>query len=1181
VNGRVMLGSLRREYSSPTIAAGERVGARLAIPRRESPEQSYRISSQSAPFAGAPPASTTAGEGAFHGRKPVQKNDRGEDEYISEKLEKGGRKKVAHATPQRNPISLAEVRVRRTGEKRIGKGDQSWSRSAPATKDFRMNRRFFAAVALLSLLISPTAMAQEADVTAVAVRVETKDGRSIENAYAALLPPWRPSTRPVVETVGNDRIVLWAPAGSYWVMAGARGYAMSLKGPFTVSTESGATVSVTLEPLASTSGRVLDARGGPVAGARVASMNAAIPAPLGTVSEVAARHLSSDWSTTTDRDGRWTLDLPAGDVPLLFEAPGLASEWRIRPKGDHGPLDVVLSEGATLNVETERIEPNLVVTLARDADGPGSIPVSDQAAVWSRWATRTDLMWSSLPPGTYSIYAEYPDPLFFMSRPVRVATVTLAPGETADVRVELPPARRKATAYGTLFLRGMRGSDRWDDLELFARDAGGKPERLQHAVEEALGGTVAYVKTEGVRGPFYGMTKDRFFFTAPDVVDAGAGASGAPAVLVVRPRAEAHLRLRYADEDLEPSRSGVAALLECGSDERTRVSVPIRIDKNSVAAFSAPAGCRTAILKFDPFEPVIITTALAPGSQSLGEFVLKVAASAEVHVVRDPGALPVEGALVRVFSDRTAPEQPIPVAEATSDEGGWAKIHGLPPNRTVRIIGQTAEGDRSDPVVISLEPRRQAVIDPLTIREPATVIVDAKIDEDVLSRFPAARVATLLITPADVSRNAEKRQENVGPEGMPIRFERLHPGIWRISGVVSLAGVFTVQDLEEIKLKAGETAIVEATIAPNVFQGLVTSKGAGVAAKVIVEDGTRKLNFTSDPDGSFRLALQKPGTYRVWVARLSAQGNMIPVGEVEFRDPLSAVNIRIPDGGGATARVRRAGRPVAGAVVWVSRREGSGTVERATNRAQTSDATGEAKFEDLIPGAWTFTVTETETHRAAEKTVNVEAGANVAFDLDLSSAATISGTIRSFYGAPLPDADVECLFLGLSGNPDRVSTRSDSKGEFAFEMSPPGPPAALCSVIGPMGVVDAFRSTLGQHANVTLPVLTATLTIADWAEERAPELYWLVAPDGRTISLSTSAGRLGAAGLPLTIPGLAAGSWKVVRVESLPLWVALASGAGGSLSAVTTVTLEPGSAKTIFLGNTTAHDFRGPLSTVD
>jgi hypothetical protein len=1036
-----------------------------------------------------------------------------------------------------------------------------------------MKKGLRTAVALLSMALSTPAIAVGDDAP-VAVRVHTTDGHPIEKGYVALVSPWRPSSRPTAETIGNGRVVLRVPPGAYWLIAGAEGYAVSSKGPFAVS-ESGATVSIELEPLAATSGTVRDEKGNPVAGARVASMNAAIPAPLGTVSEVAARHLSSDWSTTTDRDGRWTLNLPDGDVPLVFEAPGRAAEWRIRAKSDPGPLDVSLSAGATLDVETDRIEPNLVLTLAREDEGATSIPVEQQPGVWSRWAASSQLTWSSLPPGSYGVYAKYPDPLFFNRRAERLATVTLAPGQRAGVRVALPPARQKATRSEMLFVRGIPTSDLGDDLELFARDPGGKPQRLEHFVKEAMGGSVAHVKTEGVRGPFYGMTSGRFFFTAADVVDAGTGASGEPRVMAVRPRADAHATLRYADEELEPPSAGVAVLRDCEADERARVSVPILIDKKRVARFSAPAGCRTMILEFDPFEPVIAGRTLQAGAQSLGEFVLRGAASAEVHVVREPGNLPVEGAVVRVFSDRTASEQPIPVGEATTDERGWARITGLPPNRSLRVVGQTPEGDRSDPVVVRVEPRGQALIDPLTIRDPATVIVDAKIDEDVLARFPAARVATLLLTPADLSRDAEKQQQDIGPEGMPVRFERLHPGIWRLSGVVRVGGVYTVQDIEEIELTAGETAAVETTIAPNVFEGHVTSKGTGVAAKVIVEDRGRKLYFNSDSDGSFRLALQEAGTYRVWVARLSAQGNMIPIGEVDFRDPSRPVEIAIPDGGGATARVRRAGRPVAGVVVWVSRREGSGIVERATKRGQTTSFEGDAKFEDLVPGAWTFSARESDSRRAAEKTVTVEAGENVTFDLDLADAATISGTIRSFFGSPLPDADVECLFLGSSGNPDRAGARSDSNGEFVIEMSPPGPPSALCSVIGPMGLVDAFRSTPGQPTDVTLPAVSATLTISDWAEESAPDLYWLVAPDGRAVSLNTAAARLGAAGSPLTIPALAAGTWKAVRVESLPQWIALARGLGSSMSAVTAVTLEPGTAETIFLRDRSADELRG------
>lgn len=786
--------------------------------------------------------------------------------------------------------------------------------------------------------------------------------------------------------------------------------------------------------------------------------------------------------------------------------------------------------------------------------------MEEEPKVWARWATNDQLSWESLSPGTYGIYAKYPDPRYFMQTVPKLATVTLAPGADVSTRVSLPPQRKPAPSVA-LFVRGLSRTELGDELETFGCDAGGRPHPAERFVEDVIGGSVLYMKAEGLRAPFYAATGDRFFSTVPDLPETPR--DDVPLTAAVHARADAYAQLRFAEENLDPPVAGIAVLRDC--EKAPRVTVPVEIRRDHLARFTAAAGCRSIVLALDPYEPIVTDKVLLNGDQSLGEFLLRGASSADVRVVLGPNGSIVTGATVQAISAEQASPMSI-VAEATTDDRGWARLSGLPSYWNLRLIARTAQGDSSDPAEVRVRPRERALVDPLTIREPASLVVTTKLDPEFLARFPSARVVSVLVRPADPDRQSERQEANAVQAGeTPIRFDRLHPGRWLATAVSRVAGTYGITEIADVTIETGETRQVEATITPNVFEGIITSDGKGVAAKVTLDDRGQKISFVSDATGAFDVVLQHKGMYRVVAARLSAQGNFIPIGNVAFTDPSRRIEITLPTGGTVMTRVRVGDRPVANTVVWISRRDETGAVDAMTNRGRTTDASGVATFEEVAPGTWTFSVRDSGTRRGASKTVVVDAGKRTTIDLDLARAAAIEGTVQDLGGFPLPRARIECLVIGPAGLPDRVTADSDTSGVFAIDLIPPQPPSALCSVISPMGSVDALRLTPGQPATIVVSGATGTLTVADWMECRNPDRVWLVAPDGRTINLQSVAAKTGRFGAQLTIPALAAGRWRAVLVESLPQLIALARGLGTSIPAITEITLSGTTAQTIRL----------------
>jgi hypothetical protein len=1013
-----------------------------------------------------------------------------------------------------------------------------------------------AVVIFLSICVCNAAPSPTKEVP-VTVRVHAQSGGSIPDAYIAFVPGWRPTNHPLVETIAAKGVAdLRISPGTYLVIAGARGYA--LYSHETSITPSSGALSLELHQLKEAHGTVAGEDGRALSGVRVERINAAIPVPLGTLSALAARQLGPDWSTTTDEAGRWTLGLPDATVPLLFEIPGFGAEWRVNTKGDDKSMTSVLTRGSGLRLTTDRSDADLIVTLAAEPNSAStSIPAEQQPLLWGRaTAPSSRLEWSSLPQGTYGIFAKYPDPLHFMQRATKIGAVTLAPGEMRVFHVALPPAKVRAERSLSFFVPDLSRAELGSNEEGFARSVNGSPVRADAFVEDVSGGSVVYLRADGVRSPFYMLTDDYVLSALPASAEPMERArNDEPLAGSVRHRADVVLRLRAAEASVPVPESGIARFPECdgGSD----LLIPFNLQKNSAVGFSAAAGCPGMVLEVGSFEPLIFESALHAGRQDLGEVLLQAPAAADIHVLRDPSGDVVTNATVEISArGHSVGGGRISVAKGTTDEHGWVTFPRLPANRELTATARGSDDSSSDAVALRVAPRTRGLIDPLLLKEPASVLADIKIDDAVLRRFATARVLSVTLRPADPTRESEALQRE--PANGPVLFRPLHPGTWMASAVVSVEGSWSLSQLKNVELKAGETQTLDEAIIPNVFEGTVTSDGKGVAAKVLLDADGQKQNFTADGNGRFVAILQKPGIYSVGVARMSTQSNVLPVGDVAFTDPSKRIELAIPKGASVTASVRMGGHPVPKTLVWLSRRGDTGMVDSLTNRGRATDSAGQTAFDDLAPGVWTFTVRDVADRSSVQKSITVESGRNDEIELDLAKADALEGIVRDPGGMPLAGAKVDCLFAGPAGNPDRASVVSDSEGAFSIQLIAPVPESALCSISTPAGQADAARLTPAKPSDFTMTASTGALRISGAGDVSNFDALWLVTPDGRALSLRAVASSLGQFGNTVVIPGLASGPWKLVKVETRAHWAALVAGLGQSLPPIGSITLRPG-----------------------
>lgn len=998
-------------------------------------------------------------------------------------------------------------------------------------------------------LIGSAPLSARTDAVPVKVVVES-EGEAVAGAYVALVPPERPWSRPVAETVADGAtVVLDVPEGEYRVVAGVRGKGMELSAPVRVLASAKNELRVSLPAMRPVTGTVRDEEGRPLAGVTVGEVNAFVEAPLGRVSELAARHLGGDWSVKSAADGTWSLPLPADSKnPIVAEAPGYATTWHPRRDGESGPVALVMKRGAALRATFDREAPELAVTLTAKGD-TGSVPAAWQAQFRARRVLKTTLEWPSLAPGEYDVHVQQWDPRT-LSQSVKLGTVSLESGATGEVRLELPQAKVPPKSLATVLVRPV---PRFDPatIEVFGRDARGAPRSVPRVTERVSGGTLLYLDVTGVTAPFFGTTSDHRFVVIPESADERVP------VATVTDGGGASLQVKAAGESIPVPVAGLATFHRC--PEGGKVAVPFAVGKGGKVELPAPAGCMSFVLDFEPFSPLVFTRHLATGDPEwLGEFTLYAAGRAAVRVASADDA-GVDGAIVSVAAETAGGAQgDVPVAEQTTGPDGWARFERLPAGRALSVVARTVEGDRSVVENILPDPTREIVLDPLRVPKAASVVVKPKLDRDFIAQFPGGHILTLMLEP--IEGNAERRSEQV--EGAErVEFSRLVPGRWQLMAMVGTGRGYQPMLGEQLDVEPGETLEIEALFEPLVFRGRVSGMTGDLTGNVDILGPRRSDVVPSVPvtsAGEFVAILPRRDTYFVGF-RTRQVRQSIWVGNTLFVDPSQPVEIRLPQGA-IVARLRQDGRPLAGAMVVVRMQDQPDSPVAAPPVKTGED--GHARFEGLLPGQWLVSVMGAGH---AQTSVTVSASEPVFADLEVTDGLGVTGMVSDPFGAPVGGAKVACLLPGPGRVPQLRRTFTGDDGSFGLEDRVAARTPVLCSVTSFHGV-QGYRVVAGEPARLVVPSSPASLRVTSLPPMDRFSSLWLVSRDGRLIDVTSYATRM-AGPVTLTIPALAPDAWKLVRVSSPAEWIALASG-GGPLAGIADVALEPHERKTVDLKTT-------------
>jgi hypothetical protein len=975
-------------------------------------------------------------------------------------------------------------------------------------------------------------------------------GKPVEGAYVALVPPERPWSRPAAEKVAEGATVtLDVPEGEYRVLAGARGKGMKASETVHVVASAKNEVRVSLPGVRPVTGTVRDEAGKPLAGVTIGEVNAFIEAPLGRASELATRHLGADWSVQSAADGTWSLPVAADTKnPIVAQAAGYATTWHVRGDSEAEPVALVMKRGAALRATFDREAPDLAVTLTAKGE-TDSVPAAWQAQFRARRVLKTALEWTSLAPGEYDVHVQQWDPRTF-SPAVKLGTVSLESGATGEIRHELPQPKAPPKSVASVLVRPI---PRFDPatIEVFGRDGRGGPRSVPRVAERVSGGTLLYLDTTGVTAPFFGTTKDHQFVVIPEAKDERVP------VAAVLDGGGASLQVKVAGESIPIPVAAMATFHGCPG--AGKVAVPFAVAKGGKAELPAPAGCMNFVLDFEPFSPLVFTRQLSVGDPEwLGEFTLYAAGRAAVRVATGEGT-GVAGAIVSVSAETAGGSQSsVAVAEQTTGPNGWARFERLPAGRALSVVARSAEGDRSVVETILPEPMRETILDPLRIPKSASVVVKPKLDRNFLAQFPGGHILTLMLEP--IEGGGERQSEQV--EGAErVEFSRLVPGRWQLMAMVGTGRGYQPMVGEQLDVEPGETVEITALFEPLVFRGRVLGMTGDLTGNIDIL-GTRRSDVVPSvpvsSTGEFVAILPRRDTYFVGF-RTRDVPRSIWVGNTPFVDPSQPVDIRLPEGV-IVARLRQDGRPLAGAMVMARLQDEPNSPVVAAPVKTGED--GQARFEGLLPGRWVVSVMNAGH---AQKSVTVSAGEPAYADLEVTAGLAVTGMVSDTFGSPVAGAKVACLLPG----PDRLPLArwafSGDDGSFELRDRVAGRTTVLCSVTSFHGV-QGYRAVAGEPARLVVPSNPASLRVTSLPPMDRVSSLWLVSRDGRLIDVTSYAPRTPGA-LTLTIPALAPDAWKLVRVSSAADWMALAAG-GGPLPGIADVTLEPNERKTVDLKTT-------------
>jgi protocatechuate 3,4-dioxygenase beta subunit len=252
------------------------------------------------------------------------------------------------------------------------------------------------------------------------------------------------------------------------------------------------------------------------------------------------------------------------------------------------------------------------------------------------------------------------------------------------------------------------------------------------------------------------------------------------------------------------------------------------------------------------------------------------------------------------------------------------------------------------------------------------------------------------------------------------------------------------------------------------FQAGIQNSMRGGGMRIMGPPNTRSFR---DESGMFVLENVPTGPLQLLVTAPGYVDQAVPGLVVEEGKPLTDLEIELDRGTTITGQITGPdGRAVQGASVRVESEDDAG-MPRGFRFGNPVDAEGSYRIEAVAPGERTLVVTA-RGYLEQTKTIDVS-GREMKVDVTLGKGATVTGTVVSDMGAPVPDAYVGIADDRMFGN---ATARTDSAGNFRMEGIEPGRYTfeARKSGMGD-GILEDFDVRTGAPVRIVMPA-GATIT---------------------------------------------------------------------------------------------------------
>jgi protocatechuate 3,4-dioxygenase beta subunit len=472
--------------------------------------------------------------------------------------------------------------------------------------------------------------------------------------------------------------------------------------------------------------------------------------------------------------------------------------------------------------------------------------------------------------------------------------------------------------------------------------------------------------------------------------------------------------------------------------------------------------------EFQTSEPLVLE--LTPGERREGLRLVLARGGSLAGRVTGPGGEPVADATILAAPTVQAgsPFQLAPRHQARSDHEGRYRIGGLPPGEVqVRALHPDYAGPVREATIGAGEAR-------LDLELRRGIEVSGRVVDD--AGAPVAGVEVSLVADSWLGFRPPVRS---GDDGS-FRLTGVEPGTWRLAATKDgLAQVEPELRLDiggplfdvEVRMTAGGAIVGQ-------VRGLELADLSRLRLFAISQTrGGLPRTGSVDFEGGYRIEGTGPGTWRVMA--VSGEGEGMASGEVELAPGQQEARLDLDFAGDLvlSGRVTLGGEPLAGAQVGATGGEPAGF-----GIAHTA-ADGGFRIGRLGPGRYELMVSAMAEGLIHREEIELHDDREVRIELEASEVA--GRVVDAETGAPVPGAEVRLApawaeMLGgsstRSGDPDGAfRLRRVAAGEYRLRVDKEGyATVSMPLTVGPAGGVDGLEVALTTAAGVLLEVTSAS-----------------------------------------------------------------------------------------------------------